>query len=194
MKIIRSQLRRLIKEEIHRVLEAVDTDGDGTPNYLDPDDDGDGVPTAQELRDPADERYANAATIDTELNAAVEKAVEYWFPDVVPKYAWNSEPGDEQSVKVWVDQRLAYFINSLLKLVEPEFSDYAWKVLSTGSYESQGFINNLKKSAFPMGLPTWMNKEDMIDFASEFLTIAATKPLWGRKLPSFVDRRLQQFV
>jgi CSLREA domain-containing protein len=29
-----------------------DTDGDGTPNYLDPDDDGDGIPTASESPDP----------------------------------------------------------------------------------------------------------------------------------------------
>lgn len=38
-------------EDNDPATDPTDSDGDGTPNYLDPDDDGDGVPTAEEDRD-----------------------------------------------------------------------------------------------------------------------------------------------
>jgi len=55
MKITHSKLRRIIQEEISRVIEAADTDGDGTPDYRDSDSDNDGISDADEgVDDPAE--------------------------------------------------------------------------------------------------------------------------------------------
>jgi hypothetical protein len=48
MKIARGQLRRIIVEELDKVREAVDTDADGTPDYLDTDSDNDGISDSEE--------------------------------------------------------------------------------------------------------------------------------------------------
>ncbi len=42
-----------ISDEAEGARERVDTDGDGTPDYLDDDSDGDGIPDAEEAGDPA---------------------------------------------------------------------------------------------------------------------------------------------
>jgi len=51
VKITRKQLSQIISEELQRALEAVDTDGDGTPDYLDLDSDNDGISDEEESGD-----------------------------------------------------------------------------------------------------------------------------------------------
>tara|TARA_Y100000310_G_scaffold156644_1_gene156039 strand:- start:31 stop:669 length:639 start_codon:yes stop_codon:yes gene_type:complete len=48
VKITKRQLRRIIAEELDKVREAVDTDTDGTPDYLDTDSDNDGISDSEE--------------------------------------------------------------------------------------------------------------------------------------------------
>ena len=54
MKITRRQLRQIISEELQRAFEAVDTDGDGTPDYQDLDSDNDGISDAEEAGDDSE--------------------------------------------------------------------------------------------------------------------------------------------
>ena len=88
MKIAKSRLIQIIREEIEiSIKEAVDTDGDGTPDYRDSDSDNDGIPDSEEasssssLDDDPKEMYSRMMDLKKKYQSDWEKLSSLGYSD-----------------------------------------------------------------------------------------------------------------
>ena len=124
MKLTARQLRQLIKEKISKLREAVDTDGDGTPDYRDLDSDNDGISDREEATPKASallldwvDNYIDFYTLENLTKRKVKKTLRGIFDEMHPHPSLNNDKSKDV---------MLHYILVAIKKHEEESMDNPW--------------------------------------------------------------------